>query len=188
VAKEIISDRREDLFAATPPLEALKVLISAAMTEGIGYRKGREEFGMKLEFIDIKMAYLQAEAKREIFVELPREDSETGMCAKLVKAMYGTRDAAQNWEITYRRAHEEWGFQVGRASPCVMYHPKREIRLVVHGDDFTALGWEAELDWYRGILTRKFDVKVHGADRSWQEGREINADLESHDSLDRVGN
>ena len=61
---------------------------------------------MKLEFIDIKRAYLQAEAKREIFVEVPREDSETGMCAKLVKAMYGTRDAAQNLEITHSRAHE----------------------------------------------------------------------------------
>ena len=58
---------------------------------------------------------------------------------------------------------------------------------MVHGDDFTALGWEAELDWYRGILTRKFDAKVKGADRSWDDGREINADLESHDSLDRVG-
>ena len=54
VAKEIKTEKREDLFAATPPLEAIKMLISAAMTEGIGYEKGREEMGMKLEFIDIK--------------------------------------------------------------------------------------------------------------------------------------
>ena len=74
VAKEIKVDRREDLFAATPPLEALKMLLSAAMTEGLGYRRGREEFGMKLEFIDIKRAYLQADVKRDIFVELPGED------------------------------------------------------------------------------------------------------------------
>ena len=79
VAKEIKVDRREDLFAATPPLEALTMLRSAAMTEGIGYRRGREEFGMKLEFIDIKRAYLQAEVKREIFVEQPGEDKEVGM-------------------------------------------------------------------------------------------------------------
>jgi hypothetical protein len=30
------------------------MLISAAMTEGIGYEKGREEMGMKIESIDIK--------------------------------------------------------------------------------------------------------------------------------------
>jgi hypothetical protein len=54
VAKEIKKDKREDLFAATPPLEALKILLSLALTEGIGYAKGREEERMKVEFIDIK--------------------------------------------------------------------------------------------------------------------------------------
>ena len=41
VAKEIKRDSRDDLFAATPPLEALKLIISMAMTEGIGYEKGK---------------------------------------------------------------------------------------------------------------------------------------------------
>ena len=35
--KDIKTDKREDMFAATPPSEALKMLLSAAMTEGIGY-------------------------------------------------------------------------------------------------------------------------------------------------------
>ena len=30
-------------------------------------KNGKEEMGMKIEFIDIKRAYLQAEAKREVF-------------------------------------------------------------------------------------------------------------------------
>ena len=37
VAKEIKIDKRFDLFAATPPLEAKKLLFSMAVTEGIGY-------------------------------------------------------------------------------------------------------------------------------------------------------
>ena len=107
VAKEIKKDRRGYLFAATPPLEALKILLPLALTEGVGYVKGREEEGMKIEFIDIKRAYLQADAKRDVYVELPQEDEQVGMCAKLKKAMYGTRDAAQSWEATCRKAHEE---------------------------------------------------------------------------------
>ena len=39
-AKETHGGKRDDLFAATPPLEALKLLISMAMTEGIGFGKG----------------------------------------------------------------------------------------------------------------------------------------------------
>ena len=97
-----------------------------------------------------------------MYVELPQEDWEEGKCAKLIKAMYGTRDAAQNWEQTYRKAHEEWGFQVGKASQRVMHHPQRGIRLVLHGDDFTVLGWEVDLNWYREVLMGKFEAKVEG--------------------------
>ena len=40
VAKELNLCKREDLFAATPPLEAKKLLLSMAVTEGIGYQAG----------------------------------------------------------------------------------------------------------------------------------------------------
>ena len=36
-----------------------------------------------------------------MFVRLPQEDHEEGKCGLLEKAMYGTRDAAQNWECEY---------------------------------------------------------------------------------------
>ena len=94
-------DKRDDLFAATPPLEAKKILMSLAVTEGVGYRKGGKDKGMKLDFIDVRRAYFHAKARREVYVKLPAEDSEEGMCGRLNKAMYGTRDAAQNWEYEY---------------------------------------------------------------------------------------
>ena len=100
VAKEIKIDKREDLFAATPPLESKKLLFSWAVTEGIGFVKGNKKEGMKLDFIDVRRAYIHAEARRQVFVELCEDDRIKGMWGELVKAMYGTRDAAQNWEVT----------------------------------------------------------------------------------------
>ena len=41
-----------------------------------------------------------------------------------------------------------------------MFHYEMNLRLVVHGDDFTALGWEVQLDWYREQVTRRFESKV----------------------------
>ncbi len=41
------------------------------------------------------------EGRRQVLVDLCEEDDVKGMCGELVKAMYGTRDAAQNWEVTY---------------------------------------------------------------------------------------
>ena len=43
-----------------------------------------------------------------------------------------------------------------------MYHPIQGIRLVVHGDDVTALGYESGLDWYRHVLIQRFEAKVKG--------------------------
>ena len=43
VAQEINDHKREDLFAATPPLEAKKMLMSLAVTEGFGYQRGSKK-------------------------------------------------------------------------------------------------------------------------------------------------
>ena len=53
VAKEFNVGKREDLFAATPPLEAKKMLFSMAVTEGVGHQSGNQEEGMKIDFIHI---------------------------------------------------------------------------------------------------------------------------------------
>ena len=98
VAKEIKTDNRTDWFAATPPLEAKKLLFMMAVTYEVGFS---DKWCSKLDFIDVKKAYLQASARRDVYVQLPPEEREEGKCGKLIKAMYGTRDAAQNWEMEY---------------------------------------------------------------------------------------
>ena len=50
-------------------------------------------------------------ARRQVFVQLPQEEYEEGMCGELVKAMYGTRDAAQNWEHEYCDFMHSMGFR-----------------------------------------------------------------------------
>merc|ERR1711873_307000 len=127
------------------PLEAKKVLFSLAVTEGVGYQAGCKDRGMKLDFVDVRRAYFHAKARRDVFVKLPEEDAEEGMCGKLLKALYGTRDAAQNWEFEYIEFLRSKGFEKGKAMPCMFYHRERKIRVVVHGDDFTILGVSEQL-------------------------------------------
>ena len=159
VAQEINRGKREDLFAATPPLEAKKLLLSLAVTEGIGYVQGQKEQGMKIDLIDVRRAYFHAKARRRVFVRLPEEDKEEGKVGLLAKAMYGTRDAAQNWEYEYIDFMEQIGFGRSRATPCMFLHKDREVRVVVHGDDFTILGREVQLDWFREEIAKRFEVK-----------------------------
>jgi hypothetical protein len=158
VSKETKKDKRADLFAATPPLQAKRAPFSFAVTEGIGW-KGDKRSGKKIDFIDVRRAYFFAKAKREVYVDLIGEDSEPGMCGRLAKIMYGTRDAAQNWKEEYTSFPVGTGFRKGRASPCVFFYKERNIRVVVHGDEFTVLGFNGQLDWFRNVISEKYEMK-----------------------------
>ena len=71
------------LFAAMAPLEGVKYILSRCMS------KKKSKFGrrLKVALIDIKRAHLKALARRKIYINLPDEDAEDGMCGKLNKSM-----------------------------------------------------------------------------------------------------
>lgn len=140
-------------FAATPPLEAIKVLLSMAAVE-----RGRR----KVAFIDVKKAHLYAKATREVFIDLPPGDEEPGKCGRLNYTLYGTRDAAQAWELEYTNTLKEMGFKQGKSSNCVFRHDERNIDVVVHGDDFTILALDKDIDWCKEGLEEKYELKLRG--------------------------
>ena len=152
VAQELNQSKRDDIFAATPPLEALKLVLSVLAST-------RRQKYWKLDSIDIKRAYFHAKAKRDIYVRLPAEDHQDGMCGKLVKAMYGTRDAASNWAAAYMEFMTNQGFAVGKVTPCLFWHKDRQLIVETHGDDFTNIGTEDNLDWFKSSIKKTFEFK-----------------------------
>ena len=125
---------RPDPFAAMPPLECLRYLVSRCASSQLGTQK------TKLMVQDVKKAYFYAPATRDAYVDFPPERAQPGMGAKLHKSSYGTRDAALNWSQAYSEVLEGMGFVEGRSSPCSFYHESWKITTVVHGDDFLSEG------------------------------------------------
>ena len=90
-----------------------------------------------MALVGVRRAYFYAPAQRREFVELPLEDYQAGdehMCRLLQYSLYGTRDAAQNWE-------EELASTLGDGERSVveflikMTSRKYEIKKQVIGDD-----------------------------------------------------
>ena len=149
---------REDLFAATPPLEAKRALFSKAVTRR---KKGRA--CRKLLFVDARKAHLNPECLEDVYIQLPDEvGSRPGFCGKLNFWLYGFRPAANAWEKHYAALLEGVGFQRGLASPVIFYHPLPDLSCVVHGDDFTVEGEGKELDWIQELMASWFEIKVRG--------------------------
>ena len=161
VGREIKKDRRDDLFAATPPLESLRMLLSICASSQGNMDEAKNFVVMSN---DIKRAYFYAPVTRPVYIAIPREDNEDGdeeMVGQLNLSLYGTRDAALNWAKTYSEFLVSIGFQKGRGSPCNFFHATRGISTTVHGDDFSSTGTESDLRWMDGQLKSKFEVKTN---------------------------
>ena len=141
-----------DPFAATPPLEAARLIVSTAAS-----RKGHI-----LMSNDVKRAYFYAEARRRIYVELPPERQRPGerKCARLLKSLYGTRDAASNWAEQYSSVLTDSGFTRGRSNPCLFHHSSRGITTLVHGDDFLSAGKPQDLAWLETNIAAHMEIKT----------------------------
>ena len=149
-------EKRDDLFAATPPLESLKTVISLCSS-----RQWRCE-PHRIMSIDVKRAYFYAPATRPVYIKIPQEDWELGdedRVGVLNLSLYGTRDAAMNWAATYTKFLVQCDFAPGKCSPCNFHHAERDMAVTVHGDDFTCSGSEKDLRWLKACMESKFEIK-----------------------------
>ena len=77
--------------------------------------------------------------------------------------MFGKRDAGAIGESCYVDCLVGMGFNQGKGSPCCFEHPEWKVSVVVHGDDFTALGTDQALDKYEEGLRKSFECKMRGS-------------------------
>ena len=50
-------------------------------------------------------------------------------------SMYGTRDAALNWAEECSSTLVAKGYVRGKANPCLLWHPRKYVSIMFHGDD-----------------------------------------------------
>ena len=105
---------------------------------------------------------LYGNIKRDVYIELPSRDPRAQSkkwVGKLLKAMYGTRDAPQVWYEEVRKLMIGLGFVQSFINPCLYYHEGRMLRVLVHVDDFLCTGSESNLNWLREKMAEKFKIK-----------------------------
>ena len=92
------------------------------------------------------------------------------MVGRLNLALYGTRDAAKLWQERVAKHLISIGFRRGRSNPCVYTHKKRNLRTLVHGDDYATVGSLEGLRWLQKELEAAFEIETVIAGHSNNEG------------------
>ena len=142
-------ERRDDLYAPTPPQAAARFLLSTCAGQG---KRGPGQKSILL--LDIKKAFPYGKISRNVYIERPVEDpmSEGGgwwhLVGKLDKAMYGTRDAPAEWQAELERAMIKLGFRPVVSTPCLYCHSLLDVRVVGHVDDLICVGPRIGLDTF----------------------------------------
>ncbi len=169
VARQLKAHDRSgaSFFAPTPPLEALRSVLSLAATSIGDWRPcydKESERRTQISLMDISRAYFNAKLDPGVntYVQLPAEDDDSeSMCAKLIRHMYGTRAAADGWQEEYSTfLVETLKFSQGASSPCVFRHPTKELVMSVHGDDFTTVGAKEDLDWLESEMQAHYELTI----------------------------
>ena len=112
---------------------------------------------------DVSRAYFYARSDAPTCVESCDEDYEQGdgnMCGELNVSMYGTRQAAQNWQKCVREVLTKSGFVQARSSPCIFKHEDKDIATMVHGDDLVSAGTDNSLKWMQKIVEAAFEIST----------------------------
>ena len=106
--------------------------------------EGEEKNEMMIN--DVSRAYFYAKMTRPLYIEIPRENPNAipEMLGRLRLCLYGTRDAALNWQQTLSDHLVENGFVRGSGHPSVFHHSTRDIWTLVHGDDYCSAGAPAD--------------------------------------------
>ena len=156
VAQEVNLHADESFFGATPPLEAKRLLFSE-------FASRAKSEDLQISFVDVKKAYFYGIPERTLYVRLPPElGLGKDVVGKLVRCMYGTRDAGAIWENCYATCLTGIGFTQGISSPCCFNHPEWNVSVVVHGDDFTAVGSPNALNKFEEGMQKSFECKQKG--------------------------
>ena len=121
-------------FSATPPYEALRLLVSFATSP-----RDTDEKSHVLMFIEIKRAHPHCTMRRQVWEQLLAQDprgEEEGVCGLLLRSVYGMRDAGMNFEQLTPQDMDKLGFTCGLWTPCVFVHREKNMQAYVYGDNF----------------------------------------------------
>ena len=143
-----------------PPSEGLKMLVSTMMT---GHDDGNHVDGpFEMATWDVSRAHFCGEARRWIYTYLPEGHEQVGKLARLCRSMYGMRDAASIWGDTQSDVLKESSMKVGTARPAFFCSREGDPKGLCHGDDFCVVARRKQLQNFRKVLEKRFEVKQTG--------------------------
>ncbi|WVZ98041.1 hypothetical protein U9M48_043524 [Paspalum notatum var. saurae] len=147
----------EETFAPVARLEAIRILLAFAASEGF-----------KLFQMDVKSAFLNGFIKEEVYVRQPpgfEHPKFPNRVFKLQKALYGLKQAPRAWYERLRKLVVGQGFQMGSVDKTLflLKHGKDFLIVHIYVDDIIFRGSSHALcSKFSEQMSREFEISMMG--------------------------
>ena len=150
------SESRSDTFAATPPLKFVRLILSWAASN----KPKRANASMIITVFDISMAFFHVKVRKVIYVVPPKDLRKEEKIWRLLKSLYGTRDASQVFATFVEERINDHGFQRNSVVPYLYWSATLEALGVHWRDDFIFGIPDNRADDLEQMMREVFKVKI----------------------------
>jgi transposase InsO family protein len=160
-----------ETYARTGKYQTLRVALSLVA-----------KWDHELAQFDVPTAFLNADVKEKIYMELPEGFRQEGMVCQLNKSLYGLKQAPRNWDrLVHTFITGDMAFKATVSDPSLYHKRSRSGRLMMiyrfvddmqgsyHADD------TAEFEESVALLQRRFNIKKLST-ATWMLGMRIRRD------------
>lgn len=143
----------KDTFAPTLRYDCLRILLATAARNG-----------WKIHQMDVKTAFLAGTLDEEVYMEFPPYLAvHFGRYVRLLKSLYGLKQAARVWYLLLESFFREEGYTPLATDPSLFTNGEVLISTGVYVDDLAITGpSEIEVQRLKSALCKRFDMKDLG--------------------------
>jgi hypothetical protein len=122
------------------------------------------KLNLECSHFDIKNAFTESQISDQLFLSPPKGVKvQQGAVLKILKSLYGLKQAGLNWHQLLRKELMAWGFIQSLADPCLFTHQSRSIWLLVYVDDIIAASKiHEDINWFGETLRSRFTTRNLG--------------------------
>lgn len=147
----------DETFAPVVRYDSIRYLIALAVTNGYTICQ-----------MDAVTAFLQGDLNENVYMEQPEKYKDgTNRACKLLKAIYGLKQAGRQWNIKLDAAIRKYGLIKSTADPCIYFDKNIDIIIAIYVDDILIYYRnEEKLQRIKDFLHLNFKMKDLGKAKS----------------------
>lgn len=143
----------EDTFAPTVRHDTLRAFMAVVCMEDLECHQ-----------VDVNNAFTESILKETIYMKPPPGvDIPPGQCFRILRSLYGLKQAARDWNQYCVKELKKLGFIQSEADPCLLTLPSKKLIILVYVDDVTIAAPElSSIQWFKEEFGKVFKIKDLG--------------------------